>query len=64
MSGGRTSRWTRVNNVLVHLKECHLPLVVVVLVQQDHELDEVRARLLPKGLFAPAKEIGHELAMP
>ena len=28
--------------------------------QEDHELDEVRARLLPEGLLAAAEEIGHE----
>ena len=28
--------------------------------QQDHELDEVRARLLPERLLALAEEIGHE----
>ena len=28
--------------------------------QQDHELDQVRARLLPERLLAAAKEIGHQ----
>ena len=48
----------RIDDVLVHLKERHV--VVERLVQQDHELDQVRARLLPERLLAPAKEIGHE----
>ena len=28
--------------------------------QQDHELDQVRARLLPERLLAAAKEVGHQ----
>ena len=48
----------RIDDVLVHLKERHV--VIERLVQEDHELDQVRARLLPEGLLAPAKEVRHE----
>ena len=48
----------RVDDVLVDLEERHV--VIERLMQEDHELDQVRARLLPERLLAAAKEIGHE----
>jgi hypothetical protein len=47
-----------IDDVLVHLKE--RDVVVEDLVQQDHELDEIGAGLLPEGLLAPAKQVGHQ----
>ena len=44
--------------MLVDLEERHV--VVERLVQQDHELDQVRAGLLPERLLAAAEQIGHE----
>ncbi len=48
----------RVDDVLIDLEERHV--VVQYLMEQDHELDEVRTRLLPERLLASAKQIGHE----
>jgi hypothetical protein len=48
----------RVDDVLVHLEERHV--VVEDLVQQDHELDQVRARLLPEGLLPAPEQVGHQ----
>ena len=47
-----------IDDVLVDLKE--RDVIVEDLVQQNHELDEVRARLLPERLLAAAKQIGHQ----
>ena len=47
-----------VDDVLVDLEQRHV--VVERLVQQDHELDQVRARLLPERLLAAAKQVGHQ----
>jgi hypothetical protein len=33
-------------------------------VQEDHELDEVRTRLLPERVLAATKKIGHQRADP
>ena len=52
----------RIDDVLVHLKERHV--VVERLVQQDHELDQVRARLLPERLLASPKRLVMSVAMP
>ena len=52
----------RIDDVLVHLKERHV--VVERLVQQDHELDQVRARLLPERLLAAPKRLVMSVAMP
>ena len=54
----RGAQLVRVDDVLVDLEERHV--VVERLVQQDHELDEVRARLLPERLLAAAEQVGHQ----
>ena len=48
----------RVDDVLVDLEE--RDVVVERLMQEDHELDQVRARLLPERLLAAAEEVGHQ----
>jgi hypothetical protein len=48
----------RVDDVLVDLEERHV--VIEHLMQQDHELDQVRAGLLPERLLPAAKQIGHQ----
>ena len=48
----------RVDDVLVDLEE--RDVVVEDLMQEDHEFDEVRAGLLPKGLLPFAEEIRHQ----
>ena len=48
----------RVDGGLVHVEQRHV--VVDDLVQQDHELHEVRVRLLPERLLAPAEEVVQE----
>lgn len=48
----------RADDVPVDLKERHV--VIEHLMQQDDELHEIRARLLPEPLFTPIEKIGHE----
>jgi hypothetical protein len=52
------SQFVRVDDVLVDLKE--RDVVIEDLVQQDHELHEVRARLLPERLLPTPKQVGHQ----
>src|SRR5258708_30648777 len=48
----------RIDGVFIDLKE--RDVIIEDLMQEDHELDEVCARLLPERLLAAAEEIGHE----
>ena len=58
----RALQLVRVDDVLVNLEQRHV--VVQRLVQQDHELHQVRARLLPERLLARPNRFVISVAMP
>ena len=60
--GNSGSQLVRIDESLVDLEERHV--VIERLMQQNHELHQVRTRLLPKGFLATAKRFVISVGMP
>src|ERR1051325_5052383 len=52
------SQLLRIDDVLVDLKQGDV--IIEHLMQEDHELDEIRAGLLPEWLLSAPEEIRHQ----